>query len=96
MQVPYFGVVSHVGLAVGDDGYVILVAGFGNYHFAWRINPLGNQPLFAGVRFGSGAVLDAPLAGEHDPLLPVVNQGKLTFESLDRSSFYPGMPCGSM
>ncbi len=93
LEVPYVALASRVGLAVADDGYLILVTGGNQHHMAWRINPFGAYADFAGVLNGHGVMMDAPLAGLHEPMLPVIDNGKLRFESLGRTSFHPGKLC---
>jgi len=93
VDVPYLKLFSSLHLSVGEDGHPILVASGARHHFAWRINPAGQKPLFEGLHVGNGEAVQSPIPGRIAPILPVSDRNAISFVNLDRGAFWPGAEC---
>lgn len=93
---PYLHVFQSVRIASMDSGAVALVAANTTGYLAWKLDVSSLKAKFLGLAVGSGAVVDRPLMGDLDLIVPVWRQGRLAFDALTSSSFLPGAPCSTL
>lgn len=90
---PRIGLFQALHLAVADDGHLILVGARKNNWMAWRLQVDGSGIVSAGVREGVGGVLDRPIMGEQELVLPAIRNDRPVYIELDVAGFHGGTQC---
>jgi hypothetical protein len=90
---PWTGAARGVHLTVLEDGLLALTVVRKNAWTVFRVDARGPLLKLRGRLTGSGRVVDGPVMGEHDPVMPVVQGGTLRYETLFAERFHGAFGC---
>ena len=84
---PWTGSARGVHLTVLEDGLLALTVVRSQAWTVFRVDARGSMLRMRGVLSGPGRVVDGPVMGEHDAVVPVMQNGKLRYEQLKKDRF---------
>ncbi len=84
------GASQFTSLTVDQEGMLVLVAAQSSVYTAWRIDPSGEKASFLGRAIRTGTVLDEPLLGWNELVVPIRSAAGIFYDELRASAFDMG------